>query len=79
MLGEKDDLLTESPTYRDGQINKAGYTATSCGWVGRGGNARFPTFRLETYFRLTEMSLLDFTSGTSSALQLHVLEEEERG
>ena len=26
--------------------NKAGYTATSCGRVGRGGNARFPTFQL---------------------------------
>ena len=28
------------------RINKAGYTATSCGRVGRGGNARFHTFRL---------------------------------
>ena len=27
--------------------NKAGYTAISCGRVGRGGNACFPTFRLE--------------------------------
>ena len=28
--------------------NKAGYTAnTSRGWVDRGGNACFPTFRLE--------------------------------
>ena len=27
--------------------NKAGYTATSCGQVGKGGNARFPTFQLE--------------------------------
>ena len=26
--------------------NKAGYTATSCGRVGRSGNARFHTFRL---------------------------------
>ena len=26
--------------------NKAGYTAISCGRVGRGGNARFHTFRL---------------------------------
>ena len=31
--------------------NKAGYTATSCGRVGRGGNARFPTFRLDGYGR----------------------------
>ena len=30
-------------------INKAGYTAMSCGRVGRGGNARFPTFRLDHY------------------------------
>ena len=29
--------------------NKAGYTATSCGRVGRGGNVRFPTFRLDRY------------------------------
>ena len=28
------------------QINKAGYTATSCGQVGRGGNVRFNSFRL---------------------------------
>ena len=28
-------------------VNKAGYTATSCGRVGRGGNASFPTFQLE--------------------------------
>ena len=27
-------------------FNKAGYTAISCGRVGRGGNARFSTFRL---------------------------------
>ena len=27
--------------------NKAGYTAISCGRVGRGGNARFPTFQLK--------------------------------
>ena len=31
--------------------NKAGYTATSCGRVGRGGNARFPIFRLVDYGR----------------------------
>ena len=29
---------------RDRWINKAGYTAISCGRVGRGENARFPTF-----------------------------------
>ena len=27
-------------------MNKAGYTATSCGRVGRGGNMRFHTFQL---------------------------------
>ena len=31
--------------------NKAGYTAISCGRVGRGGKARFPTFRLDGYGR----------------------------
>ena len=34
--------------------NKAGYTATSCGRVGRGGNARFPIFRLVGYGRRTD-------------------------
>ena len=29
------------------QLNKAGFMATSCRLVGRGGNARFPTFRLD--------------------------------
>ena len=29
--------------------NKAGYTVISCGRVGRGVNARFPTFRLDGY------------------------------
>ena len=33
------------------RFNKAGYTATSCGRVGRGGNARFPTCRLDGYGR----------------------------
>ena len=28
-------------------LNKAGYTAISCGWAGRGGNTRFPTFQLK--------------------------------
>ena len=32
-------------------LNKAGYTANSCGRLGRGGNARFPTFRLNGYGR----------------------------
>ena len=31
--------------------NKARYTATSCGQVGRGRNARFHTFRLDHYGR----------------------------
>ena len=28
-------------------LNKAGYTAISCGRAGRGGNTRFPTFQLK--------------------------------
>ena len=32
-------------------MNKAGYPATSYGRVGRGGNARFLTFRLDHYGR----------------------------
>ena len=32
---------------RSDDANKAGYTAISCGRVGRGGNTRFPTFQLE--------------------------------
>ena len=35
-------------------INKAGYTAISCGRVGRGGNARFLTFRLLSTDRPTD-------------------------
>ena len=31
--------------------NKTGYTATSCGRVGKGRNAHFPTFRLDGYGR----------------------------
>ena len=31
----------------NGRKNKAGYTATSCGWVGRSGNARLHTFQLD--------------------------------
>ena len=36
------------------ETNKAGYTATSCGQVGRGGNARFHTFRLVLTDRRTD-------------------------
>ena len=32
---------------KDDFVNKAGYTATSCGRVSRGENARFSTFQLE--------------------------------
>ena len=35
-----------SSSMNEKQRNKAGYTATSCGWVGRGGYVRFPTFQL---------------------------------
>ena len=37
--------------YIIGWLNKAGYTAISCGRLGRGGNARFLTFRLDGYRR----------------------------
>ena len=40
------NLRSESVNVRRGRTNKAGYTATSCGRVGRSGNARFHTFRL---------------------------------
>ena len=36
------------------KMNKAGYTATSCGRVGRGRNARFPTFRLNHLYGPTD-------------------------
>ena len=48
---ERKSLLPLSVNYESNDDkdkgNKAGYTATSCGWVGRGENARFPTFQLE--------------------------------
>ena len=37
--------------YIIGWLNNAEYTAISCGRVGRGGNARFLTFRLDGYGR----------------------------
>ena len=40
------NALEPRPSKRN-EPNKTGYTATSCGRVGRGGNARFPTFRLD--------------------------------
>ena len=42
-LGKFSSLSLDSTLNK----NKAGYTATSCGRVGRGGNAHFPTFQLE--------------------------------
>ena len=42
-IGSCDTMVYEKKE----RENKAGYTATSCGRVGRGGNARFPTFQLE--------------------------------
>ena len=47
----EDNYLTYRKCKRNVQrlvdLNKAGYTAISCERVGRGGNARFPTFQLE--------------------------------
>ena len=45
---ERKSLLPLSVNYKsnddEDKGNKAGYTATSCGWVGRGENARFLLF-----------------------------------
>ena len=46
--------------------NKAGYTAnSSCGRLGRGGNARFHTFRLVFTDRATDQSTNRPTDGQS--------------
>ena len=44
-------LPTDKATFKVAcpQRNKAGYTATSCGRVGRGENARFQTFQRDHY------------------------------
>ena len=48
-IGPSQMLISEQ-VHRDAGLNKAGYTAnTSCGRVGRGGNARFHTFQLDHY------------------------------
>ena len=41
-----NESLFVSSSMNEKQRNEAGYTATSCGRVGRGGYAPFPTFRL---------------------------------
>ena len=50
------------------ETNKAGYTATSCGQVGRGGNARFHTFRLVLTDRRTYRRTDGRTDGWTKAL-----------
>ena len=45
--------------------NKAGYTPISCGRVGRGGIARFPTFRLDHLYGLTDQPTNQPTDGQS--------------
>ena len=45
--------------------NKARYTATSCGRVGRGGNARFLTFRLVSTDRPTDRPMDGWTDRPS--------------
>ena len=40
------EMITLGKSGEPKKLNKAGYTATSCGRVGRGGKARFHTFRL---------------------------------
>ena len=44
-----NESLFVSSSMNEKQRNKAGYTATSCGWVGRGGYVCFPTFQLDHY------------------------------
>ena len=48
--------------------NKAGYTATSCGRVGRGGNARFPTFQLDHLYGPTNRPTDQPTDGRTKPL-----------
>ena len=50
--------------------NKAGYTATSCGRVGRGGNARFPTFRLDHLYGPTNQPTNQPTDGRTDGQSL---------
>ena len=45
--------------------NKAGYTATSCGRVGRSGNARFHTFQLVLTDGPTDQRTDQWTDGQS--------------
>ena len=47
------------------KLNKAGYTATSCGRVGRGGNARFPTFNSSVTDQPTDQPTNRRTDGQS--------------
>ena len=48
--------------------NKAGYTAISCGRVGRGGNARFPTFQLDRLYGPTNRPTDRPTDGRTKPL-----------
>ena len=43
----KSNKLSKTHIFSFDNWNKAGYTAISCGRVGRGRNARFPTFQLD--------------------------------
>ena len=53
--------------------NKAGYTTTSCGQVGRGGYVRFPTFQLVLMHGRTKGSTDQQTDGWTKPLaELHV-------
>ena len=48
---DEADLMHKYESANFTYENKAGYTATSCGRVGRGGNMRFHTFQLDHYQR----------------------------
>ena len=45
-------------------MNKAGYTAISCGRVGRGGYARFPTFQLVL---TRDVEAVDFSAASTAS------------
>ena len=50
---QQNKRLTKKKTKKKQKKNKAGYKATSCGRVGRGRYARFPTFRLNHLYGRT--------------------------
>ena len=71
ILNSECFLIVEHRPLGRKRIIKAGYTATSygrVGTVGRDGNARFPTFRLDHYDRLTDRQTDRPTDGRTKPL-----------